>query len=344
MSNPQQIEPELSGTNLTERLISWGVLLLIFITLWYMLDIVLLTFLLTFIFYHLLHLVKKPFGRVGRQIPDIAFLVVLYALVLGLLTVLSIALMPKLISQFADIGNAVVNFKVVDLKGMLSPLLYEGVQQFDITSYIDQAGSYYVQGITSVSLFGFNLFLATILSFLILAENKKLHTFGEELSQSRMGFLYRYFVNFGGSFVSTFGTVMRVQVTIAFINAIISMIGLTLMHFPQILGLGTMIFFLGLVPVAGVIVSLFPLCVIAFNIGGLIKVLGVLLMIIIIHTVETYILNPKLMSDKTKLPICFVFIILLVAEHYLGVWGLLIGVPIFMFLLRTLEVKSFSLK
>jgi predicted PurR-regulated permease PerM len=44
------------------------------------------------------------------------------------------------------------------------------------------------------------------------------------------------------------------------------------------------------------------------------------------------------MSDQTKLPVCFIFIILLVGEHYLGVWGLLIGVPIFIFLLNAMEV------
>ncbi len=65
-------------------------------------------------------------------------------------------------------------------------------------------------------------------------------------------------------------------------------------------------------------------------------------MICIVHAVETYILNPKLMSNRTKLPVCFVFIILLVGEHYLGVWGLLIGVPIFMFLMDILGVKFTS--
>ncbi|WP_272868649.1 hypothetical protein [Clostridioides difficile] len=48
------------------------------------------------------------------------------------------------------------------------------------------------------------------------------------------------------------------------------------------------------------------------------------------------------MSNRTKLPVCFVFIILLVGEHYLGVWGLLIGVPIFMFLMDILGVKFTS--
>ena len=50
-------------------------------------------------------------------------------------------------------------------------------------------------------------------------------------------------------------------------------------------------------------------------------------------------MNPKLMADKTKLPICFIFIVLIVGEHYLVAWGLLIGVPIFIFLLDIMDIK-----
>jgi predicted PurR-regulated permease PerM len=131
---------------------------------------------------------------------------------------------------------------------------------------------------------------------------------------------------------------MDVQVMIAFINCVLSAIALSIMGFPQVLGLGIMIFTLGLIPVAGVVISLVPLSIVAFNVGGFTKVLAVLIMILVIHAIEAYILNPKLMSSKTALPVSLVFIILLVAEHYMNVWGLLIGVPLFIFLLNVFEV------
>lgn len=195
-----------------------------------------------------------------------------------------------------------------------------------------------VTGVTTVSFFGVSLFLSLILSFLLLLEKKKISRFGERLAGSKISFVYHYWIKFGGNFAVTFGKVMKVQVTIAFINMIASMILLTILGFPKILGLGIMIFFLGLIPVAGVIISLIPLSIIAFNIGGITKVIAVIVMIALIHAVEAYLLNPKLMSAKTELPVCFVFIILIVAENYLGVWGLLIGVPIFIFLMSALEV------
>jgi predicted PurR-regulated permease PerM len=114
---------------------------------------------------------------------------------------------------------------------------------------------------------------------------------------------------------------------------------LYILNFPQLVTIAFMIFILSLIPIAGVIISLVPLCIIAFSIGGLTKVLYVLIMIAIVHAIESYILNPKLMSSKMELPIFFTFIVLIVSEHLMGMWGLLIGIPLFMFILDLLDVK-----
>ena len=138
----------------------------------------------------------------------------------------------------------------------------------------------------------------------------------------------------------TFGKVIEAQFIIAIVNTVLSVIALWIMDFPQLFGLGIMIFFLGLIPVAGVIISLIPLSLIAYTIGGFVQVLYILIIIVIIHAIEAYILNPKLMSSKTDLPIFYTFIVLIFSEHFFGVWGLIIGIPIFVFLLDVLEVTN----
>jgi len=120
----------------------------------------------------------------------------------------------------------------------------------------------------------------------------------------------------------------------------LSVIALWIMGFPQLIALGIMIFLLGLIPVAGVVISLIPLSIIAYSIGGLMYIIYILITIAILHAIEAYFLNPKLMSAKTDLPIFYTFIVLIFSEHFLGVWGLIIGIPIFMFLLDILEVTS----
>ena len=101
-----------------------------------------------------------------------------------------------------------------------------------------------------------------------------------------------------------------------------------------------LIFILGLIPVAGVIISLIPLSIIAYNLGGFTYIIYVLILIIVLHTLEAYVLNPKLMSHNTKLPIFVTFLVLIVSEHLFGAWGLIVGIPIAMFLLDIFEVQT----
>ena len=82
----------------------------------------------------------------------------------------------------------------------------------------------------------------------------------------------------------------------------------------------------------------------AYSVGGIRYVIYILIVIMIIHAIEAYILNPKFMSSKTELPIFYTFVVLLAGEHFLGTWGLIVGVPIFTFLLDILGVKSVKKK
>jgi len=44
------------------------------------------------------------------------------------------------------------------------------------------------------------------------------------------------------------------------------------------------------------------------------------------------------MSDTTNLPIFFTFATLIVSDHFMGIWGLLLGIPIFIFIIDLLGV------
>jgi len=109
---------------------------------------------------------------------------------------------------------------------------------------------------------------------------------------------------------------------------------------PSVIALAVMVFILSLIPVAGVIISLIPLSFIAYSVGGIRYVIYIIIMIVVIHMIETYFLNPQFMSSMTHLPIFFTFVILIVSEELIGTWGLIIGIPIFVFFLDILGVHS----
>lgn len=314
-------------------------LTMVVVTVWGMLDLVLLTFIITFLFYHLQRMIRRRLGKkISDKLPNGLLLFILYIIVLGVLALLSISFFPRLLLQITEIANLFINFDYNSMRDSLNPKLAQLLGEIDINQYISQAGTLLIGSVASIGAFGLNLLFGFLLSFMILLEKDKIYRFGETMKTSKIAFVHNYIMKFGGNFVNTFGKVMKVQVTISFVNCILSIITLAILGFPSIMGLGIMIFFLGLIPVAGVIISLIPLCLIGYATGGFKLVIAVIIMIIVIHGVEAYILNPKLMSNRTSLPVCFVFIILLVSEHYLHVWGLLIGVPLFIFLMKSFEV------
>ena len=112
---------------------------------------------------------------------------------------------------------------------------------------------------------------------------------------------------------------IETQLLIAIVNTVITVLALAVMGFPQLLSLAMMIFFLSLIPVAGVIISCIPLTFIAYTIGGLNDVVYVLLIIIFVHALESYVLNPRLMSHKTEIPMFYTFIVLYLGEHLFGI-------------------------
>ena len=98
--------------------------------------------------------------------------------------------------------------------------------------------------------------------------------------------------------------------------------------------------YLSLVPVAGVLISMIPLTLLGFASGGLIRVVWIIVLVILIHAFESYFLHPRLMADRTDLPVFVTFITLIIMESLLGAWGLIIGIPIVSFFLDILGVQN----
>jgi predicted PurR-regulated permease PerM len=280
-------------------------------------------------------------ARVGQKLVIITmYFVLLLAIGFGLYKFL-----PSIIQQFNDVINEAVKFynkphESTWEKYIMSLLEQANIKNFDFKDYIHQGVGFILNSLNSIGKLGLDIFLALILSLFFLLEKNRIARFTLKFKDSKLALFYNEIEYFGKKFVNSFGKVIEAQFVISLVNCILSTLALSIMKFPQVLGLAIMIFILGLVPVAGVFVSLVPLCLIAFNLGGIMMVIYVLVMVAILHAIEAYFLNPKLMSSKTELPVFYTFLVLLIGEHFFGVWGLIIGIPVFMFVLDLVEVKS----
>lgn len=188
--------------------------------------------------------------------------------------------------------------------------------------------------------FLFTFLLAILFSFLIVFDIPNLK---ERLSQFEEGRLRDFYLEIAPS-LANFGTVMgrtlQAQAMIAVLNTILTMSGIYLMSlatgidFIRYLAVLTIIVFVcSFVPVLGVIISTIPIGLIALVKGGIWPLIGVIVLILAIHAIETYILNPNIYGVHLRMHPLVVLIVLLVAEHFFGLWGLVLGVPVSVYLL-----------
>ncbi|MFL1695699.1 AI-2E family transporter [Weissella kandleri] len=184
--------------------------------------------------------------------------------------------------------------------------------------------------------------IAILLSLVYAVSLHPLKRFGKQFQHSDFPNFFKNVFALSNKFVYILGQIIRVQVEIDLINTTFSTIGFILLGMPSPLVLGSMVMVLGLIPVAGVLISLIPLTIVSFSTGGWVLALEMLIFILCIHAFEAYFLHPKLMASRSDLPIFVTFISLIVMERLLGPWGLILGVPIVSFALDVLNVHKFT--
>ena len=139
--------------------------------------------------------------------------------------------------------------------------------------------------------------------------------------------------------------VVRGQLTIMLVNGTLTLIGLLVLRVPFAFALGAMATVLYVVPIFGTILSSIPIVLLALTGGGMTKGLLALGWILIIHALESYVLNPKIMGDASKIHPVLIVLALVVGERSFGIVGALLAVPVasvvvavFRFLHRKLAV------
>ncbi|MFB9768848.1 AI-2E family transporter [Lactiplantibacillus modestisalitolerans] len=249
---------------------------------------------------------------------------------------------PTLIAQLQIIPDMVA--KAITDHPVLNKNIDQLVNQAISSSELIKNGkALLVTGIKELSSVGTgftHVVLAIFLSFVFAVSRGRMMSFGRQFSKSRF---HRFFENvyyLVHKFIMILGRIIETQLIICTINTALMTIGFLIIGMPSVLVLAIIVFILGLVPVAGVLLSMIPLTLLAFASGGLMRVVWIILLVIIIHAFESYFLHPRLMADRTDLPVFVTFITLIIMESLLGAWGLIIGIPIVAFFLDVFDVQS----
>jgi predicted PurR-regulated permease PerM len=139
--------------------------------------------------------------------------------------------------------------------------------------------------------------------------------------------------------------VVRGQVTIMGINGLLTFVGLFALKIPFAFALSFVATVLYVVPIFGTILSSIPIVLLALTVSfG--KGVAALLWIVVIHALETYVLNPKIMGDAARIHPVLIVLAIVVGERSAGIVGALLAVPvmsIFVAIFKFLHRKQLEL-
>jgi len=173
--------------------------------------------------------------------------------------------------------------------------------------------------------------LSILFSFLIVLDLPKLSRMVAGMSNTKLDFIYEEVSENIQAFAKRLGRTLEAQVLIAIVNTILTSIGVWILGIPNVTFLGAIVFFCSFIPVAGVFISSAPICLLALQSGGgdgfklMLLAIG---MVLLVHTIEAYILNPKIYGHHLRMNAVLVLIVLTIGGKLFGVWGLVLGLPV----------------
>jgi predicted PurR-regulated permease PerM len=171
--------------------------------------------------------------------------------------------------------------------------------------------------------------LSLLFSFLIVLDLPKLTESVLRLEHTKLRFIFREVSGSIHGFSRMLGRWFQAQFFVALLNTVLTGIGIALLGLGHSIAfLCTIVFLCSFIPVAGVFLSSVPICLLALEAGGVNLALLSIGLILLIHAIEAYILNPRIFGAHLKVNPVIVLIILTIGGKLFAVWGLVLGLPV----------------
>jgi predicted PurR-regulated permease PerM len=184
--------------------------------------------------------------------------------------------------------------------------------------------------------------MALLLTLFITFDMASLKKSVNDLSKSRVAGVYNEVVPNLIVFARLIGRSFSAQGIIAVCNTLLTFLLLRVLGIQNELMLCILVFIASFIPVLGVALSGIPIAAEALLQpgGSLVLALQAVAGIGVIHLIETSLLSPRILGKVLHLHPVLVLVILVIGEHFFGVWGLLLGVPVAVYLIRVVILKE----
>jgi predicted PurR-regulated permease PerM len=325
-----------------KKILIWTVFFSLLYLLRGLFGLLFLSYILSYIFFNIMQRVESRV-RINQRL----LIVLIYIVFLAVITMLALYIVPSLGSE-SKLFVKQMPKTISDLQAYLDRMagqqeqfapaferLREGIS-LEALFGVDQDTvlALAVKFFNSVTGFISFFLIGILFSFLILFDYPNLQNRAKSIQNTRLKDIYTETAESVIQFALVVGEAFQAQIIVAIINTTLTTIGLYILDIHPIVVLSTIVFFAGLVPVLGTFISSAPICLLAFNTGGIQLVLIAVVMIIFVHTIETYVLNPRIVSAVLKINPVLVLIILYIGHSLFGLWGVLLGVPVAVYIFR----------
>ncbi|MDR1037547.1 MAG: AI-2E family transporter [Deltaproteobacteria bacterium] len=176
------------------------------------------------------------------------------------------------------------------------------------------------------------VFIGIVFSFLIVFDLPDLMQKFRSLRYTRLSVFYDETVSGVIQFAKVVGENFKAQIYISALNTAFTFAGLTFLEVGTTALLSVIVFACGLIPVMGVFISSVPIMLVALGKEDPHLLGYVLILIVAIHLIEAYILNPRIVSSMLRLNPVITLMILYIAHGLMGLWGMFLGVPISLYI------------
>jgi predicted PurR-regulated permease PerM len=208
------------------------------------------------------------------------------------------------------------------------------VIQKSLSRYVNRFASIVSRILSNSTKIIVKVLLSLVFSFLIVWDLPSVAAGLRSLRRSRLRAAYLELAPAIGEFCTLLGRSFEAQSIIALVNTTLTTIGMGVLGLPGIGFLSLLCLVCSFIPLFGILLSTLPMCVVALTEYGPMRAFAVVIMVAIVHLIEAYFLNPQIYSAHLKLPPLIVLMVLYIGEHAGGVMGLILAVPLTVYLLR----------
>lgn len=253
----------------------------------------------------------------------------------------------QIVSGFAEMAGQ-VETGIIELIDWADELARDfgfeiSTEQFDqglqeAVAYIQENSDAIMSGAAGVGSVAGNIAIGTILVLFtlifFLSDGRKIWDFMVLFTPSR----HRPAIHGAGRRGWTaVGTYMRVQVFVAFVDAVGIYIGAVILDVPLALPIAVLVFFGGFVPVVGAVVTGAVAVLLAFVAHDFMTALLMLGVVLLVQQIESNVLQPIIMGKAVKLHPLAVVLAVTAGTTLLGLIGALFAVPVLAFIKRATQ-------